>query len=366
MTPARATPAAADSDSAPPPQAAVIGLTAVVAAVTDEAPRVLVARRMAHGLATEAQRGGPGIPHDSPETLPYGPFEPERHRTLELGLRQWVEDQTGLSLRYVEQLYTFGNQYRDPRELYGGPRLVSVAYLALTHETAVAGSGEAEWRDWYSFLPWEDWREGRPAVVDHVIVPHLRAWADAAPDERQRRDRADRVDICFGLHATAGQDRSRTLDRYELLYEAQLVPEAMRDAAAAARTAGREAPPVDPMRLTVAAQLGTPLSVDNRRILASALGRLRGKIAWRPVVFDLLPPEFTLLQLQRVVEALAGARLHKQNFRRTLQQSEMVEATGRTDDTGRGRPAELYRFRRDVLRERHSVGIGLPLVRTGD
>ncbi|MCA1974600.1 MAG: hypothetical protein LDL44_17330, partial [Caenispirillum sp.] len=133
-----------------------------------------------------------------------------------------------------------------------------------------------------------------------------------------------------------------------------------------ARTAGREAPPVDPMRLTVAAQLGTPLSVDNRRILASALGRLRGKIAWRPVVFDLLPPEFTLLQLQRVVEALAGARLHKQNFRRTLQQSEMVEATGRTDDSGRGRPAELYRFRRDVLRERHSVGIGLPLVRTGD
>ncbi len=351
-----------------PPAAtdAVIGLTAVIAAVTDETPRVLVARRMAHGLATEAQRGGAAIPHDSPETLPYGPFEPERHRTLELGLRQWVEEQTGLSLRYVEQLYTFGNQYRDPRELYGGPRLVSVAYLALTHEAAVAGSGEAEWRDWYSFLPWEDWREGRPAVIDHVIVPHLRAWADAAPDAASRRARAERLDICYGLHTTAGQDRSRTLDRYELLYEAGLVPEAIRDRAASARAAGEEPPPVDPVRLVVAAQLGTPLSVDNRRILASALGRLRGKLAWRPVVFDLVPEEFTLLQLQRVVEALTGARLHKQNFRRTLLQGEMVEATGRTDDSGRGRPAELYRFRREVLRERHAVGIGMPLVRGGD
>lgn len=352
--------------SSPAAPAAVIGLTAVIAAVTDEQPRVLVARRMAHGLATDAQRGGPGIPHDSPETLPYGPFEPERHRTLELGLRQWVEEQAGLSLRYVEQLYTFGNQYRDPRELYGGPRLVSVAYLALTHETSVAGTGEAEWRDWYSFLPWEDWREGRPAIIDHVVVPHLRAWADAAPDAVIRKARAERIDICFGVHTTAGQDRSRTLDRYELLYEALLVPEAIRDAAEAARAARREPPAIDPVRLTVAAQLGTPLSVDNRRILASALGRLRGKIAWRPVVFDLLPPEFTLLQLQRVVEALAGARLHKQNFRRTLLQGEMVEPTGRMDDTGRGRPAELHRFRRDVLRERHTVGIGMPLVRSGD
>lgn len=351
--------------AAPTPQTALIGLTAVIVAVTAEQPRVLVARRMAHGLATEAQRGGGEsvLPLDSPETLPYGPFEPERHRTLELGLRQWVEEQTGLAPRYVEQLYTFGNQDRDPRELYGGPRLVSVAYLALTTEDPVAGSGEAEWRDLYSFLPWEDWREGRPAVVDHVIVPHLRAWAEHAPDAATRRAREERVDICFGLHTTAGQDRSRTLDRYEVLYEAGLVPEALRDAAEAARARGEDPPPPDPVRLTVAAQLGTPLSVDNRRILASALGRLRGKLAWRPVVFDLVPAEFTLLALQRAVEALAGARVHKQNFRRTLLQGEMVEPTGRTDDSGRGRPAELYRFRRGVLRERHAVGVGLPLVR---
>ena len=50
-----------------------------------------------------------------------------------------------------------------------------------------------------------------------------------------------------------------------------------------------------------------------------SLGRLRGKLRYRPVVFELLPPTFTLLQLQLMVEALAGVRLHKQNFRRLVE-----------------------------------------------
>ena len=61
------------------------------------------------------------------------------------------------------------------------------------------------------------------------------------------------------------------------------------------------------------------MALDHRRILATALGRLRGKLKYRPVVFELLPSAFTLLQLQRVVEALAGVRLHKQNLRRLVE-----------------------------------------------
>ena len=99
--------------------------------------------------------------------------------------------------------------------------------------------------------------------------------------------------------------------------------------------------------------------LDDRRILATALGRLRGKIAYRPVVFDLLPGQFTLFRLQRVVEALAGVRLHKQNFRRMLAAHELVEPLGLVESAGRGRPAELYRFRRGVLRARLE-GLALP------
>jgi hypothetical protein len=81
------------------------------------------------------------------------------------------------------------------------------------------------------------------------------------------------------------------------------------------------------------------------------------------VVFELLPPTFTLLQLQRVVEALAGVRLHKQNFRRVLETGRLVEGTGRRDVHTGGRPAERFRFRREVLRERPAPGVGLPGVR---
>ncbi|HLV02192.1 MAG TPA: hypothetical protein VKZ59_13045, partial [Acidobacteriota bacterium] len=74
----------------------------------------------------------------------------------------------------------------------------------------------------------------------------------------------------------------------------------------------------------------------------------------------LLPPSFTLLRLQRVVEALAGMRLHKQNFRRLVDRGGLVEGTGRIDHQTGGRPAELFRFRREVLRERRAPGVGLP------
>ncbi len=103
---------------------------------------------------------------------------------------------------------------------------------------------------------------------------------------------------------------------------------------------------------------------DHRRIVATALGRLRGKLTYRPVVFELLPAAFTLLSLQRLVEALSGVRLHKQNFRRLVEGAGLVEGTGLLAPTG-GRPAELFRFRRDVLRERPRPGVGMPWTRSG-
>ena len=68
---------------------------------------------------------------------------------------------------------------------------------------------------------------------------------------------------------------------------------------------------------------------------------------------------FTLLELQRTVEAISGIRLHKQNFRRLVEDQGLVEGTGRRAAIARGRPAELFRFRREVLRERPAPGFRL-------
>jgi hypothetical protein len=299
----------------------VVGLNAVIVAVTDEEPRLLTVERSDHGMA------GRGA-HEP--ALPFGPLDPAGHRTLELGLRSWVREQAGLELGYVEQLYTFADRNRDPRERAGGPRMVSIAYLALVREGRVAGAGQARWRGFYEFLPWEDARAGRPALVEKVIVPALERWVRQAPDAETRRARRERADITFGLRGAAF-DPVRVLERYELLYESGLASEA-----------------------------GEPMALDHRRLMATALGRLRGKLKYRPVVFELLPTTFTLLRLQRVVEALAGGRLHKQNFRRLVEKDGLVEGTGVVEPGTVGRPAELFRFRREVLRERRAPGVGLP------
>jgi hypothetical protein len=317
----------------------VVGLNAVIAAVTDEEPRLLTVERSDHGMA------GPGA-HEP--ALPFGPLDPAGHRTLELGLRTWVREQTGLELGYVEQLYTFADRHRDPRERRGGPRMVSIAYLALVREGRVAGAGRARWRGFYEFLPWEDARAGRPALVEKAIAPALSRWVGEAADGESRRARRERADITFGLRGAAF-DPVRVLERYELLYEAGLVGECWRDREAAG-PAGIPA-------------VGEPMALDHRRLLATALGRLRGKLKYRPVVFELLPATFTLLRLQRVVESLSGARLHKQNFRRLVEKGGLVEGTGVTEPGTVGRPAELFRFRREVLRERRAPGVGVPASR---
>ncbi len=347
--------------------ATIIGLNAVIVSVTDEVPQVLVVRRARHALATPQQMGGAnGAAGESPNALPFGPFAADRHRTLELGLREWVEAQTGLRLGYVEQLYTFGDRYRDPRELGGGPRVVSVGYLALVRQAPLSGSGEAQWRDWYEFLPWEDWRDRRPPVIEQVIRPALQSWIDRANNPDTRRARRDRVMTTFGLDDSTW-DVERVLERHELLYEAGLVAEAWRDRSAATTVLGDEAARLRPEPALAEAEgtdlPGTPMALDHRRILATALGRLRGKLKYRPVVFELLPPEFTLLQLQRVAEALSGVRLHKQNFRRLVISGRLVESTGRREAHTGGRPAELFQFRRDVWRERLAPGVGIPALR---
>ena len=152
-----------------------IGLTAAIVTVEDEEPAILAAGE-AGGAQDEARTG-----------LPFGPFDPLSHRTFEIGLRAWVEAQTGLTVGYVEQLYTFGDRGRHARPGDTGAHMVSVGYLALTRMSdnalRVPGAG---FQPWYRFFPWEDWREARPAILDKTILPLLNEWAGQAGAEATR------------------------------------------------------------------------------------------------------------------------------------------------------------------------------------
>ncbi len=292
-------------------------LIAVLVAVTDGEPRVLTIQ-------------------DS-RALPSGPFEMV-HRSLQSGLRAWVERQTHHPLGYVEQLYTFADRDRAG----SGPQAISISYLGLTHEHAASGDYEASWRSWYKYFPWEDHRTGVPGIVETTLLPTLKAWAQGAQNQDIHLARQQRIAITFGADGRKWNEEL-VLQRYELLYEAGLIPEAAH---------------------AIATTPGQAMILDHRRILATGIARLRAKIKYHPVVFELMPETFTLLQLQRCVEALAGRLLHKQNFRRLIEQQELVEETGEMSQGTGGRPAKLFRFRRDVLAERAVIGTKLPLSRT--
>ncbi|WP_298133277.1 hypothetical protein [Micropruina sp.] len=266
---------------------------------------------------------------DAPR-LPAGPVLPG-HRSLQTAVRAWVEEQTGLRIGYLEQLYTFADRDREG----GGRRTISVSYLGLVRGLR-ARSGQ--WRRWYGLFPWED-RRTDDALLHEVVAPALRDWAKTGD-----RARKQRCAITFGLDGRPWHP-DLALQRYEVLYEAGLVAES----------------PAQWRRDDLVP--GERLDGDHRRIVATGVARLRATIQYRPVVFELMPSQFTLGQLQACVEALAGRVVHTQNFRRLVEQQQLVEETGGRAGTG-GRPARLYRFRREVLQERQAAGTKLPAPRS--
>jgi hypothetical protein len=333
----------ASDTGVPPPSTpgVVIGLSAVVMAIRDGEACTLTVRP--HDPRTGRASTLPG--------LPFGPFDPAGRRTFELALRAFVTEQTRFELGYVEQLYTFGDKGRDAPLAdvgAGAARVISVGYLALTPPDQAAAAADTDWAPWPRFFPYEDWRSGRPEVLDAVIAPGLHAWAAGQP-ARQARART-----LFALEGSAWNEE-RVLDRYELLYEAGLAPEAARDRDRAWGLAAPEPAAAHP--------LGQPMVSDHRRILATALGRLRGKLRYRPVVFELTPAEFTLSELQRMVEAIVGVPLHKQNFRRGLERAGFVESAGKVKAETGGRPAELFRYRAASAAGGPATGLALPVIR---
>jgi 8-oxo-dGTP diphosphatase len=159
--------------------------------------------------------------------------------TLEDAARRELQEETGLSQVYLEQLCTFGALHRDPRE-----RVVSVAYYALTKPT------------------------------DHTTLP--------------------------ATDAAAAQ-----------WFTLQGVPD---------------------------------LAFDHQNILTTALERLRGKLRYQPIGFELLPTKFTLTQLQRLYEAVLGQTLDKRNFRKKVLSFGLLKGLEEKFLDGAHRPAQLFKF----------------------
>ena len=133
-------------------------LVAVLVAVTDGDPKIMT-------IATAS-------------AVPSGPFE-YAHRSLQSGLRAWVEKQTGHPLGYVEQLYTFADPGRTGDAQ--APHSVSISYLGLTREDQVGEGFEAHWSGWYDYFPWEDHRSGPPALIAKMLTPRLRGHLGKHP-----------------------------------------------------------------------------------------------------------------------------------------------------------------------------------------
>lgn len=288
-----------------------VSLTAAIVSIQHDAPMVLT------------------ITEGGSDALPSALFRTPGHASLDACLRDGVAAQTGLAIDYADQLLAFADEQAG----------LGIGYLALSRATTATPAGTT-WRSWYEFIPWEDWRGGRPAILAAEVEPRLRAWAAEASADGSGTSglsRSDRIRVAFGLDR-APWNEERVAERFELIVESGL-----------ASSPGLTA---------------RSMRLDHLRVLANGIGALRVKLKTRPVVFELMEPEFTLFELQKTVEAVLGPHLHKQNFRRLVESAGLVEPTGDVRAKTGGRPAKLFRFRQEVVMERAAAGVRVHAQRT--
>ena len=103
------------------------------------------------------------------------------------------------------------------------------------------------------------------------------------------------------------------------------------------------------------------LAFDHARIVETALERLKGKVRYQPIGFELLPPKFTLSQLQHLYEAVLGTELDKRNFRKKVLGFGLLVPLKETLMSGRHRPAQLFSFNTDKYEKLKKRGFNFEL-----
>ena len=178
--------------------------------------------------------------------------------------------------------------------------------------------------------------QGRWAIPGGFVLPN-ESLDEAARRELQEETGVEDVFLeqlyTFGDPGRDPRGRVVTVAYYALVSPDRAPPLAGSDAAEA--------------RWWPATRVPSPLAFDHDRILETALERLRGKLAYTAIGFELLPKKFTLSQLQRVYEAILGESLDKRNFRKRVDALGVVRPLNETAIVGgAGRPAQLFSFRR--------------------
>ena len=224
-----------DQDYERPSVAVDVALLSVI----DDHPVALLIQRPEHPYSGAWQLPGAFIRMDE---------------SLDQAAGRALEEKTGVTNLYIEQLYTFGEVDRDPRT-----RVISVAYFALVDASRLKPSKET-------------------ACIARLDVP----WKGEA--------------------------------------------------------GGEVSPVIESQRLEMA--------FDHAKILGMAIKRLRGKLRYAPIGYELLGETFTLHDLQRIHQAILGKRINKDSFRRRMLASGELEATGALKKGDKHRPAALYRHKK--------------------
>jgi 8-oxo-dGTP diphosphatase len=183
-------------------------------------------------------------------------------------------------------------------------------------------------------------------LIRRGIEPYQNRWAlpggfvrpDETLDDAARRELQEETGLkeiyleqlyTFGELDRDSRERVISVAYFALVRRADHLPAAATDAAEAAWFEVGKIP---------------TLAFDHGKILKLALERLRGKIRWQPVGFELLPKKFTLTQFQALYEAILGRTLDKRNFRKKLLAHDLLVALDESTTAASRRPAQLYRF----------------------
>ena len=315
------------------------------------------------------RRGRP--PFARHDAFPGGFVDWAADRSAEAAGARELREETGqTTLEYLETLDTYDEVGRDPRQFSGHPgpdgtwvatgaRVVSKAFLAVVRpeeSPPVApepgeDATDAFWRDVYEYLPWEDLRSAQGRAAARELRRRLvEGWARRAEPTAEARRRAEAVARLFGRRGQVGWNEERAPERLALLMDAGQLEEATRDrwGNSAQRIGGVS---------------GVALAFDHRRMLADAVGRLRGKMKYAPgVLAALLGERITSITLHRACEAIAGRPIHLANLRRAFATAGLLEEDGFLSGAaaGPGRPARQYRWTADITETRLDQALKIP------
>ena len=181
-------------------------------------------------------------------------------------------------------------------------------------------------------------RRGIEPFQNHWALPGGFVRPDESLDDAARRELQEETGLreiyleqlyTFGTLDRDPRERVVSVAYFALVRRADHLPAAATDAAEAAWFEVEDVP---------------SLAFDHAEILEMALERLRGKIRWQPVGFELLPKKFTLSQFQALYEAILGRMLDKRNFRKKLLAHDLLVPLEESTTTASRRPAQLFRF----------------------